>query len=198
MNIILYGFKSCGKSTFGKLLADKLQWRFIDIDRVIEKLFQKKSDYILLAYKIYELSPETFRALEKQAVASLVDTDHAVIATGGGSVLDPENVVTLRKLGKLVYLQAPKHILKQRMLSGRLPTFLNNKDPDAAFEKMYLERENIYTAISDTVIEINNKSKHEVINEIMLTAIENQARRQIYVVLNFNREEYIREVQDGK
>ena len=161
MNIILYGYKSSGKTTIGKLLAEQLQWQFIDIDHIIEELYQKP------AHKLYESNSEEFRLLEKQAVFSLKDIDNAVIATGGGSVLDAENVNILKKLGKLIYLKVPKKIIKQRMLSGRLPAFLDINDPEGSFEKMYLAREKIYTSIADIIIEINNKTNDEIIREIL-------------------------------
>ena len=167
MNIILFGFKGSGKTTLGKLLAEQLQWQFIDIDRIIEELYQKKEKKSLPAHKIYELSSETFRLLEKQAVFSLINTNNAVIATGGGSVLDTENVAELKKLGKLIYLKAPKELIKQRMLTGRLPAFLDKNDPEESFAKMYLEREKIYTAIADIIIELDNKTNDEIIQEIL-------------------------------
>lgn len=167
MNIILYGYKSSGKTTIGKALAKQLQWQFIDIDRIIETLHQNAGGKKFPMHKIYELNSEKFRLLEKQAVASLKDIENAVIATGGGSILNSENVKVLKKLGKLVYLKTPKNILKQRMLSGRLPAFLDTKDPEGSFEKMYLEREKTYTAIADIVIALDNKTNDEIIKEIL-------------------------------
>lgn len=167
MNIILYGYKSSGKTTIGKLLADQLQWQFIDIDRVIEELYQKENGKVLPVHKIYELNSKEFRLLEKQAIFSLKNIDNTVVATGGGSVLDIENVKCLKKLGKLIYLKVPKNVLKQRMLSGRLPAFLDENDPEGSFEKMYFAREKIYTDISDIVLEINHKLNTEIIWEIL-------------------------------
>jgi shikimate kinase len=167
MNIILYGYKSSGKTTIGKLLAEQLHWHFVDIDRIIENLYQQETGKSLPMHKIYELDSGKFRLLEKQAVSSLKNNDGTVIATGGGTVLNLGNVRILKKLGKLIYLKAPKEIIKQRMLFGRLPAFLDKNDPEGSFEKMYLEREKIYTSIADIVIETDNKTNDEIIREIM-------------------------------
>jgi shikimate kinase len=167
MNIILYGYKSSGKTTIGKLLADKTYRQFVDIDRIIEDLYQQEIGKFLPMHKIYELDSEKFRLLEKQAVSSLKNSDNTVIATGGGTVLNLGNSRILKKLGKLIYLKAPKEIIKQRMLSGRLPAFLDKNDPEGSFEKMYLEREKIYTSIADVVIETDNKTNDEIIREIV-------------------------------
>lgn len=167
MNIILYGFKSSGKTTLGKQLAAKLHWQFIDVDDLIKNLYQEKTAKSLPVYKIYELNSDTFILLETEVIASLAGTDNAVIATGGGSVLNPENVKTLKKLGKLIHLKLAKEFIKARMLKGRLPAFLDINDPEGSFEKMYLAREQTYNSIADIVIDINNKNDNEVVKEII-------------------------------
>ena len=168
MNIILFGFKGCGKTTIGKLLADKLTMQFIDIDRVIENIHYNKHHTKLSARDIYrQLGEKGFRLLEKESISSLADIDNTVIATGGGSILDVENILILKKLGALIYLQAAKHIIKQRIMSETLPAFLDSNNPEYSFEKMYKNRKNIYENIAAIVINTKSIDNKEIITKII-------------------------------
>jgi shikimate kinase len=142
MNLILFGFKGCGKTTIGQQLAAQLHCTFIDTDHLIEKKGGKPVREIVLTFGF-----DRFLKLEQEAVASLKGVSGCVIAVGGGTVLNPENLNTLEKLGTLVYLQASKETLKRRMLRGELPTFLDPKDPEGSFEKMYAARKEFYEQI---------------------------------------------------
>lgn len=146
MNIILFGFKSSGKTHFGQLLAQKMHRPFIDTDDLISELYGKKQKSAKAIHK--ELGEQGFRALEKKAILHLKNVKDSVIALGGGAVLDPENVETLQKIGALVYLKTDPKVLKKRLLEGELPSFIDPKDPEGSFWKMIQEREPIYQSIS--------------------------------------------------
>lgn len=161
-NIILIGFKNCGKTTLGKSLALKLNFSFLDIDQIIEKEEGRS------VRQIFSKQGEAaFRKIEKKTICSLKANLKAdlsskqiksyVLATGGGTVLDAENVKILRTLGTLVYLKVPKEVLKERMLSKKnskasLPSFLDPSNIEASFENMYNERVQIYEQIADFTI----------------------------------------------
>jgi shikimate kinase len=169
MNIILFGFKNCGKTTLGRLLAAKLKLDFIDTDELLEKLYQEKHKKFLSTQQIYAtVGTIKFRDLEKEVVNSFNLVENTVIATGGGSVMAKENVRVLKSLGMLVYLKTPKQIIKERMFAGKLPYFLDAKDKANSFEKMYANRETVYNAIADVVVEIIAKTNEEIIQEITL------------------------------
>lgn len=138
-NIILCGFKSCGKTTLGKKISETIGLHFIDTDD--------------LCHHSYLHSPEAFPELEKKVIAALVDFQNSVIATGGGSILAPENVAIFKKLGKIFYLRVPKETIKERLLSGRLPTFLDPNHPEESFEEMYSSRKDLYEQIADQIID---------------------------------------------
>ena len=74
---------------------------------------------------LYLHSREAFRDIEKEVIAALVDFQNCVIATGGGTILDRDNVAILKKLGKIYYLRVPKEELKKRMLYSRRVETLN-------------------------------------------------------------------------
>ncbi|HEY2811731.1 MAG TPA: shikimate kinase [Rhabdochlamydiaceae bacterium] len=146
MNWILFGHKSCGKTYFGKRLAEAFSKTFIDTDVLIEQQFSESLSIRQIALKIGE---KAFRSMEREAVCALQNSDavlkkQAVIAVGGGTVLDAENCAKLASLGQLVYLIVEKLVLKQRMMQEGLPSFLDSLD---SFEKMYQERTAIYEKI---------------------------------------------------
>ncbi len=163
MNVILFGFQNCGKTTIGKLLAKKLTMRFIDIDCIIATLYEQKCGKKLSVREIYkDLGEEDFRSLEQEAILLLTYINNVVIATGGGSVLNPDNVVALKETGTLVYLQTAKAIIKDRMFSGKLPAFLAGADPEQEFEKMYNTRKVIYENVADVVINAGGEMEQVV------------------------------------
>ena len=142
-NIILCGFKSCGKSLLGKKISEKTGLHFIDTDELVSKNCRQ----------LYLQGPEAFRDIEKQVIAALVGFESCVIATGGGAVLDPENVAILKKLGKIFYLRVPREELKRRLLVEPLPAFLDPAHPEESFEKMYHDRKDLYEQVADEIID---------------------------------------------
>lgn len=142
-NIILCGFKSCGKSTLAKKISEKTGRHYIDTDELVSKNCPQ----------LYLQGPEAFRDIEKQVIAALVGFESCVIATGGGAILDPENVAILKKLGKIVYLRVPKEELKRRLLIEPLPAFLDPSHPEESFEKMYQARKDLYEQVADEIID---------------------------------------------
>jgi shikimate kinase len=148
MNLILFGFKGCGKTHFGKLLAQKMRRPFIDTDDVIAELHAQKTGRRLRAREIYrELGKESFRALESEALLTLEKAENSIIALGGGAVLDPANVEFLQKIGALVYLEASPETLRKRVLLEETPAFLDQSDPLKSFLDMVHERKPIYESL---------------------------------------------------
>jgi len=154
VNLILFGFKGCGKTHFGKLLAQKMHRRFIDTDDWIIELYAKKTGQHTLVREIYiQLGPAAFRALEKEVVKSLTNIKDAVIALGGGAALDPENVELLQKIGCLVYLSTSADTLQKRVFKHQRPAFLDSENPQATFLEMIQERRPVYESIPASKID---------------------------------------------
>lgn len=148
MNLILFGFKASGKTHFGKLLSVKMHRPFIDLDDVISEIYYKTSGHRWRIREIHEkIGDKAFRQLEKEAVQTLKSIDNSIIALGGGTVLDPENVELLQKIGALVYLETGPETLRKRIFRGELPSFLNKENPERAFLEMIHERKPIYESI---------------------------------------------------
>ena len=154
MNLILFGFKASGKTHFGKLFSLQMHRPFIDTDHLIIELYKKDADKERTVRQIHqELGEEKFRALEKRALHLLKTIQNAIIALGGGAVLDPENVEFLQTVGALVFLKTSAETLKKRIFKEELPSFLNPKDRESSFYQMIQEREPIYRSIPARTID---------------------------------------------
>jgi len=110
MNIYLIGYRCTGKTTVGKILAQKLKWSVLDSD--IELVNEQESP---ISEIVENQGWDAFRSIEKHIIQKLSLLDRHVIATGGGAVLDGENIKTMKKSGKLVWLRAKSETIHRRM-----------------------------------------------------------------------------------
>ncbi|MDE1155075.1 MAG: shikimate kinase [Acidobacteriaceae bacterium] len=111
--IVLTGFMGSGKSTVGRLLAEKLQWQFTDLDTVVEEIAGKSLPAIFA-----EEGEEAFRAYEHHALASLLIQPRIVLALGGGApeMVANRDLLTTAEQTLVVLLEAPFEVLLQRCL----------------------------------------------------------------------------------
>lgn len=163
MNLILFGFKRCGKTYFGQKVAEKLKMTFIDTDVLVENLHGEEMDCREIFNQIGEAG---FRSLERDVVMSLQNLKNAIISVGGGVMLDRKNLDSLEDIGRLVYLDTSKEILKKRMLYGELAAYLDEEDPEGSFNSMYDLRKPIYESIKAERIDTSNRSDQAVIQDI--------------------------------
>jgi shikimate kinase len=110
MKVILIGYRATGKSTVGTLLSAKLKIPFEDTDTLVEKIMGMPIKEIVALH-----GWDFFRAKEKEAVLTLTQEGAGVIATGGGVVLDKENINLLKQKGVIVWLNAPLHDIINRL-----------------------------------------------------------------------------------
>jgi shikimate kinase len=108
--IVLMGFMGTGKSEVGRRLAQRLGRAFVDTDQLVEERAGKR-----VAAIFADDGEAAFRTLERTAVADAAARGGAVIAVGGGAVLDAENVRRLREAGVLVHLTARPEAILQRI-----------------------------------------------------------------------------------
>ncbi len=114
--IYLIGYMGAGKTTVGRLLADKLGWHFVDLDEA----FYHIHGYTSAEY-IRQFGMEDFRRKEKYVVEDLADQipfEKVIYATGGGYPCWEDNMDCLRELGTSIYLRwKPEHLAKRLMLT---------------------------------------------------------------------------------
>jgi shikimate kinase len=142
MNIILIGFKSSGKSTIGALLARLSGKGFIDTDYLVESLFDERASIYLSCRGIYQKFGAAYmRELETDALKTLSELKNCVVATGGGVVLQEENVPLLQKAGLTVFLDVPLEALQKRLAGSASPLFR-----EKSVAQVYAERYPLYAA----------------------------------------------------
>jgi shikimate kinase len=160
-NIALTGFMAVGKSAVGRTLARKLKRRFVDLDRVIEKAEGMK------VRDIFEQKGEAyFRQREKEALAQVLERDGQIIATGGGVVLDEENVRLLRDRALLVCLAASTDVLLKRAGHGGKRPLLKGSNRKERIEEILKRRADHY-AEAHAYVETSDLTVDEVAEQIM-------------------------------
>jgi shikimate kinase len=164
MNVVLIGYRGTGKSAVGSLLAERCQLDFYDTDEIIE-LRGGQSIADMVALRGWDF----FRAQEKEVVRELAGIDGAVIATGGGVVLDPENIGLLKQKGFLIRLIADADTAIARMREDRgheqRPSLTGRVLADETAALM-AEREPLYARAADWSVETSEKSLEAVVEEI--------------------------------
>ncbi len=145
-NIVLIGMPYSGKTTVGKMISEKLGYEFFDTDLILEDMGLGFSDLLKRG-----LSEKDFRSFESSLIKKLSTLNHVVIATGGGAVLDKNNLLLLAQNGLIVHLDTPLDTLISRIDNTRPLT--SNRDD---LIKKYQERINLYNLYSDLTITTNN------------------------------------------
>lgn len=159
-NVVLYGFMGVGKTAVGEELARRLGWRFLDTDQLVEQRAGKP-----VARIFEEDGEDAFRALEREAVAEAARVRPAVVACGGGAVLDPANAQVLRECGTMVWLRAPLGLLRTRWASVDRP--LLRGDPWARGEALLRERTPRYQALAEVAVDTDGLSPPEVAARVL-------------------------------
>ena len=115
--IYLVGFMAAGKTTLAQALGRRLGWRAEDVDLLIEARERRT------VAEIFAREGEPyFRSVERQVVWSLLPLRHTVIATGGGTFVDPENRAAIKADGLSVWIDVPLDVLLARIpADGRRP-----------------------------------------------------------------------------
>jgi len=109
-NLVLIGYRATGKTSVGARLAEALHCPFVDLDQVLVREAGRS-----VAEIVAQDGWDEFRRLEKELVARYRDTRGQVLATGGGVVLDPNNVAALRENGILIWLRADPAAIQARL-----------------------------------------------------------------------------------
>lgn len=155
--ILLIGMPGCGKSTIGKILSEKLNYDFCDMDKYIEEREGKSIKEIFLQ------GEDIFRNIESEACKELNSKKKTVIASGGGIVKRKENIDAFKDVATIIYIDRPiESILEDINLVGR-PLF---KDGSGKLYKLYEERFKLYNEYCDYKV-FNGKSIEDVLENII-------------------------------
>lgn len=143
MNLYLIGYRCCGKTSVGKVLSHLLEWPFLDTDA---QVVQKSG--MSIAQMVSTHGWAFFRNMEKSVIEQTRFLYRHVIATGGGAVLDLDNVQTMQKAGRVIWLKVSPQTVRIRM-TGDPETLFQRPDLTAVgtmdeIETVLMERQPIY------------------------------------------------------
>jgi len=156
MNIVLTGFMASGKSSVGRILSEKTGRDFIDLDSTIEKWEgQKIKD-------IFGTKGEAwFRQRETDACRYAAGLDNCIISTGGGVILNPENMQLLKKNSIIVYLKVSAEGAVKRLSDASRP-LLNVANPVDEAARILSSRVKLYEKYADITIDTEKHNLQQI------------------------------------
>lgn len=161
LNIYLIGMMGVGKTTIGQLLAEKLNYRFLDTDVIIESLVHKTVN------EIFEEEGEAnFRLIETEVLGEVSNYIRSVISTGGGIVLKPQNWSYLR-YGLIIWLDAPVELLVTRLAEDNTRPLLKEENLSLKLESLLEQRKSLYNQADLHILIDKNQTLEEIVTEII-------------------------------
>ena len=164
-NIFLVGLRASGKSTLGRLLAERLEMRFMDTDAlVVDKAGRSIADIVA------EDGWDTFRGLESDALRKVCARCGQVVATGGGIVLAPDNQKLIQKSGTTFYLMADISMLLGRLnavpgTDHRPP--LSGLAAEQELIQSNIQRGPIYMTLADHILRTGDSSLENTLQDAL-------------------------------
>lgn len=160
-SIVLIGFMGVGKSTVGRLLAERLGFAFVDTDRLV----QDRAGRTIA--EIWRTDGEdAFREREHEVIAEVAVEEGRVIATGGGAPCFARNAELLRRAGAVVHLDASIETVRARTKRGRhRPLVADRTDEELA--QLLEQRRDAYAAIADIRIDVGDGPPEAIVEQIL-------------------------------
>ena len=163
-HLVLIGLPGAGKSTVGRMVAERLKAGFVDIDTV---LIRKEGKPISMIFA--EKGEPVFREMERKEVDTALANEPAVVVPGGGWAAQPGNLDAARSRGYFVYLKARAEVAAGRAEpSGTRPVLMGD-DPLARMRELYTARDPFYAKADATVL-TEAKSAENVAAEVVKLA----------------------------
>lgn len=162
MKIFLIGPMGSGKSTIGKVLAERLEYDFYDTDKLVEKVVGKKIK------EIFEQNGEQyFRLKESEELDKTRKLKNAVIATGGGIIENEKNRLFLKKEKKVIFLDSSIERQYDRTKESQKRPLLNNGDSMKILKNLYQKRLSFYQEVSKLKISMDNLTEGKIFEKIL-------------------------------
>lgn len=160
VNIYLIGFMGSGKSSAGKKIASLLQWKFADIDKLVEK-----NEGMTIPEIFATSGEERFREAERVALKEVSGRTRTVVACGGGTPCSEENMAVMKSTGVTVYLRLPVETLVSRLnhSGNRRPLLSEARDSELyATVRELLEKRTFWYEQADLAIDSENITEEEM------------------------------------
>ena len=150
-NIFLIGPMGAGKSTIGRAIATLMSFDFIDSDEEVERRAGADISWIFDVE-----GEEGFRKREQRVIEDLTQENNIVLATGGGTIITPENRVALGAHGTVVYLKTSLEQQYCRTRSNARRPLLQTKNVKQRLNELWVEREPFYRELADFSYQTDN------------------------------------------
>jgi len=168
--IIIIGFKGCGKTTIGRMLAGRLGRIFMDTDDMIENLHKERMKQDLDFRGIYtEHGQEYFETLETEAVRAALEKRDCVISFGGGALAKADSGVADSNDTVFVYITVDPDVLFERIMKNGVPAFFRKEDPRSSFNAFMDQRARVYEKYATFTIDNTEDNPEIAVNEIVET-----------------------------
>ncbi|MEC8306961.1 MAG: shikimate kinase [Chlamydiota bacterium] len=170
MKGVLCGMTGAGKSTLGEGMAKALNLPFFDTDRLIERQVASTTGKEMQCAAIFrQFGEEHFRKMERETLFSLQDVERAIIAVGGGALLDGESIALMERQGRIFYLYQELSILQDRLsMREALPLVLDPRDPMRSFQLLYEERDAFYRSLPAVeIVDLQNMTVEKSIDLLL-------------------------------
>lgn len=162
-NIILIGMRGSGKTTVAKLLSQKLNKEYVELDELVVKRVGLTIPEIVEKY-----GWDFFRNKESEIVKEISSSDSKIVSTGGGVVTRPQNVDALKRNGLFIFLNASLETLIKRVGENlHRPALTNKKTLREEIEEILKQREKQYKKAADEVIDTDDLNPIEVTDKII-------------------------------
>ncbi len=161
-NIFLIGFMGAGKSSVGRLLSEKLQMEFVDMDEEIVKLDGRDIPAIFR-----ESGEEYFREVEGRVLEELCYSDGKVISCGGGIIVKKRNIELMRENGIVIWLWVSVDEVLRRLSMDESRPLLCVDNPEDVARRLLEVRIPLYETACDVKIDTDGRSVSDVVDEIV-------------------------------
>ena len=156
-SIVLIGMMGAGKSSVGRCLERRTGLTLLDTDEIVSSKFGMSIP------EIFAKHGETkFREAEAKAVRAMAIPKKTIIVTGGGIVLQQENVELLRRMGVIVWLDGNEDTLFARASRERNRPLLQTKNPRKTFSQIFDARRSLYADIADVRVDTSVLTDEEI------------------------------------
>ncbi len=161
-NIVMIGFMGSGKTTISQEIRDRYSMEIVDMDEVI---VEREGCSIADIFK--EKGEAYFRQLETELLIELQARKNIIISCGGGVAMRDENVIEMKRGGKVVLLRATPETIYERIKDNHNRPLLEGNMNVEYISKLMEERREKYEAVADIIVEVDDKTTVEVADEIM-------------------------------
>ncbi|MDD3902173.1 MAG: shikimate kinase [Sphaerochaeta sp.] len=152
-HLFFCGIKHCGKSTLGRLVAQKMGTFCVDNDDLI---LADLHGYPSIRAMYKKEGKASFMEKETETLKRYLENNNqkCIVSLGGGACDNLPLISLIKRYGKVVYLQVDEKVLLKRILVDGIPPFLDSQDVEGSFAALYADRHERYRKLSDIMVKL--------------------------------------------